>query len=131
MKFKHVKPDFVDDRGEIIRPLSDIIKEKIKSVSLIISEAGAIRGNHYHPKEGHHMYVVEGEMEYLEKKANSKKAKIKRILLKKGDILYTEPMVTHAVIFKKKSIVFYFSNSYRTKKGDLGDTFREVLTINK
>ena len=124
---RNVKPDFIDERGCILRPLNDIIKEKIRSVSIITSNGGMIRGNHYHKKETHYMYIVEGKMDYYEKLITKPKSKPKKVSLKKGDMVYTSALYTHAVKFHTSGTVIYFSTAHRTKKGDLGDTFKEVV----
>lgn len=126
--FRNVKPDFVDERGSITRPLSDILKEKIKSVSIISSHGGMIRGNHYHKKETHYMYVLDGKMDYYEKLITNPKNKVQKVSLKKGDMIYTSALYSHAVKFHTPGNVIYFSTVHRTKKGDMGDTFKEVVT---
>ena len=53
-----------DLRGEIL----SIVDTKIQNVSIITSNANVIRSNHYHKKDFHFMYVLEGKMDYFFKK---------------------------------------------------------------
>ena len=50
-----------DLRGEIL----SIVDTKIQNVSIITSNANVIRSNHYHKKDFHFMYVLEGKMDYF------------------------------------------------------------------
>ncbi|KKP77996.1 MAG: hypothetical protein UR78_C0024G0008 [Candidatus Moranbacteria bacterium GW2011_GWF2_35_39] len=128
MKKIKIKPDFIDIRGSIIRPIDDIVGKKIKSVSIIISDkSNVIRGNHFHKKEEHFMYILEGEVEYYEKAANNPRAKAKKIKLVSGDLLFTGRMTSHAVVSKKRTIMVYLSTLRRTRSGDYGDTFFDKI----
>ena len=50
-----------DSRGSII----SIVDEKVKNVSIINCLPKTIRSNHWHKKDWHYMYVMEGVMEYF------------------------------------------------------------------
>ena len=45
MELRKIEPSFRDDRGDITDIL---VKEAIEYVTLITSNAGTVRGNHYH-----------------------------------------------------------------------------------
>src|SRR3989338_9749266 len=68
---RNIKPDFTDERGEIIKLLDDG-KTSIKSVLLIKSRKGAVRANHYHKEDAHYVYMVYGSMEYTEQSIDGK-----------------------------------------------------------
>ena len=53
---------YADDRGEIVA----LPHFATAGTMVIESEAGAVRGNHYHDNESHLMYVVSGRMIYIE-----------------------------------------------------------------
>lgn len=53
-----------DPRGQIL----SIVDDKISNVSIITCVPGSIRSNHYHLKDFHYMYVLEGEIDYFFKK---------------------------------------------------------------
>ncbi len=50
-----------DNRGSII----SVVDEKVKNVSIITCLPKTIRSNHWHKKDWHYMYVLEGVMEYF------------------------------------------------------------------
>jgi len=112
MKYvKKIKPFFIDDRGE----MSHLIEDKVKIVSaiLISSKKGSIRANHYHKKDSHYSYLLEGEMEYTYKNLKSKTVKKHTIIVKKGEMIYTPPMTAHAMEFTKDSVFIAFATEPR------------------
>ena len=55
-----------DSRGEII----SLVDQKTSNISIIKSSAGSIRSNHYHKKDWHFMYILEGKMDYFFRNKN-------------------------------------------------------------
>ena len=51
----------IDERGSIL----SIVDSEIKNVSIIECKKGVIRSNHYHKKDYHFMYVLNGEIDYF------------------------------------------------------------------
>lgn len=97
---RNIAPDFTDERGDIIKLLDDG-KTSIKSVILITCKKGAIRANHYHKKDTHYVYMLYGSMEYTEQDLKTKKTET--AVVKKGDMVFTPPMVPHAMKFLEES----------------------------
>ena len=98
---KNIQPDFVDDRGEIIKLLDDG-KTSIKSILLINSKKGSIRANHYHKEDAHYVYMYSGKMEYVESPLVNDQPDLSReekAELVKGDMIYSPPMISHAMRF--------------------------------
>ena len=120
--FRNIKPEFVDARGAITKLLDDG-KTKIQSTLLITSKAGSVRSNHYHQKDAHYIYMLSGEMEYLEKKVG-KGGKLQRAVIKKGDIVYTPPMAIHTSKFTKDSVFIALSIRSRHRAAYEKDTVR-------
>ena len=85
---------FVDARGAI-QPLVD---EMMKSAVLIESVKGSLRANHYHKTDWHYCYVLEGAIEYFHRPTGSD-AEPERIEVKAGQMVFTPPMVDHAMKF--------------------------------
>ena len=53
-------------RNEDIRgSIKSIVDYKISNVSIITSNSNSIRSNHYHIKDFHFMYVLEGKIDYF------------------------------------------------------------------
>ena len=118
---RNIKPDFVDDRGEIIKLLDDG-KTLIKSVLLITCKKGAIRANHYHKNDTHHVYMLYGSMEYTEQDLNTKKSET--IVVNKGDLVFTPPMMPHAMKFLEESAFLTLATESRHHEHYEDDTVR-------
>ena len=82
-----------DPRGQIL----SIVDDKISNVSIITCVPGSIRSNHYHLKDFHYMYVLEGEIDYFFKKKNSEKIEYLKVI--KGQNIFTPPNEIHATYF--------------------------------
>ena len=74
----------------------------MKSAVMIESKKGSLRANHYHKTDSHFMYVVKGEMKYFHRPAEDKSAP-KWLLVKAGQMVFTPPLVEHAVEFLEDS----------------------------
>ena len=85
---------FVDKRGQII----NITNELFKSCALIKSKKNSIRANHYHKKDWHYCYVLKGKIAYYHRKHGTK-TKPKKIIINKGELFFTPPMIDHAMKF--------------------------------
>lgn len=96
--FKNIKPEFTDERGEITTILDDG-KTAIRGALVITSKKGSVRGNHYQKKDSHYCYMLTGRVAYFEKPIDADNSKMKTVILKKGDMVYSPPMVVHAFRF--------------------------------
>lgn len=108
-----------DQRGSIL----SIVDEKVKNVSIITCRPNTIRSNHWHKKDWHYMYVLEGLMEYFFVNKN----KVFFIKIKKGDNVFTPPNELHATYFPVKTVLLVSSKNPRDKKTYEKDTVREKL----
>jgi quercetin dioxygenase-like cupin family protein len=122
-KLYKVKPFFTDDRGKMYSLLKDDVK--INSALLITCRKGAVRANHYHKKDGHYSYLIEGKMEYFFK-ANSG-SKVRKIIVSKGDVIFTPPNEIHAMRFLEKSVFLALATETRSRKNYEEDTVRIEL----
>lgn len=126
MKYvKKIKPFHIDERGE----MSHLIESKtpITSVLLITSKKGAIRANHYHKKDTHFSYMLEGEMEYTYQDLKSKNSRKHSVIVKKGEVIWTPPMTMHAMRFLKDSVFLAITTEERDQKKYEKDTVRVKL----
>ena len=117
---------FIDQRGEI-QPLVDKI---MKSAVMIHSKAGSLRANHYHKTDWHYCYVISGEIEYYYRKTNSLETK-KKINVKKGQMVFTPPMVDHAMVFNVDTTFLTLSRNFRDQKTYESDVVRIELIDSK
>jgi quercetin dioxygenase-like cupin family protein len=122
---RKIKAEFVDERGGITRLLDDG-KTTIRSVLLITSKKGTVRSNHYHKKDTHHIYMISGAMEYYEKPVNGK-GRLKRTVVRTGDIVFTPSMAIHATRFLEDSVFIALSIKSRNQKAYEKDTVRVKL----
>ena len=113
-------PKGYEDARGIIQPLCDL---NMKSASLIISKANTWRANHYHINDWHFIYVLRGSFEYYFKKTNSDE-KIKKKIVKKGELLFTGPVVDHAMFYTEETEIIVLSKNPRDQKTYEEDTVR-------
>ncbi len=108
-----------DERG-FIQPLCDL---EMKSASLLYSKKNTWRANHYHKSDWHFIYVLEGGFDYYYRKTNSNE-KIKKKTVKKNQLLYTGPLVDHAMLYTEETKLLVVSKNPRDQKTYEGDTVR-------
>ena len=113
-------PKGYEDARGIIQPLCDL---NMKSASLIVSKPNTWRANHYHKNDWHFIYVLKGSFEYYFKKTNSDE-KIKKKIVKKGELLFTGPVVDHAMFYTEETEIFVLSKNPRDQKTYEEDTVR-------
>jgi quercetin dioxygenase-like cupin family protein len=119
-----IKPEFVDERGGITKILDDG-RTIIKSVLIITSKQGAIRANHYHKQDSHYVYMLSGSMEYTERPVGGTKKE--SIIVKKGDMVYSPPMVEHAMKFLEESAFLTLATEWRKQEAYEEDLVRVKL----
>jgi len=114
-----------DDRGKIV----DVFyKENINHVAIIVSEAGALRGDHYHKDATQHILITKGALEYWYKPVDSD-APAKCKVLRVGDIVATPPLEIHALKILEDNEFIAFSQGLRGGKDYELDTRRVKPTI--
>ena len=113
-----------DSRGEIL----SIVDAKIQNVSIITSNANIIRSNHYHKKDFHFMYVLEGKIDYFYKTINDDRVNYIEVL--KGNNIFTPNLEIHATYFPVPTKLIVSSGFPRDQKTYEKDTVR-VDFLNK
>tara|TARA_A100001515_G_scaffold16673_2_gene12136 strand:+ start:534 stop:953 length:420 start_codon:yes stop_codon:yes gene_type:complete len=109
-----------DDRGVI----ADIFyKSGIDHVAIIKSNAGAVRGNHYHEVSTQHMLITKGSLEYWYADLDSLDD-AKCVVLNEGDILSTPPYEVHALNITVDNEFIVFSEGLRGGADYESDTIR-------
>jgi len=115
--FKSITRDN-DIRGSIISIVDDVVQ----NVSLITCNAGSIRSNHYHKKDFHYMYVLEGEIDYFYKELNNDVVHYFKV--KKDDIIFTPKNEIHATFFPLRTKLIVSSMLPRDQETYENDTVR-------
>lgn len=111
-----------DDRGAI----QGLVNFPVKNVTLISSKKGAIRSNHYHLTDWHYMYVLSGQADYYYRPTNSNEP-LKKITLKKGDMVFTRPMEDHVTVFTEDTELLAMSRNPRDQESYEEDVRRVTL----
>ena len=110
---------YVDNRG-CIQPLVDLM---MKSAVMIESKAGSLRANHYHKTDWHYCYVITGQIEYFHRNLNSKEEP-ELILVEKGNMIFTPPMVEHCMKFPVDTLFLTLSRNPRDQETYESDVVR-------
>ncbi|MBI4678531.1 MAG: cupin domain-containing protein [Elusimicrobia bacterium] len=113
---------FLDDRGAI-QPL---VERVMKSALVISSRKGALRGNHFHKTDWHYCYVVSGVMYYFHRPTGSL-SKPEKVVVKPGGMVFTPPMVDHAMRFPKDTVFLTLSRNPRDQTAYERDIIRVEL----
>lgn len=94
---------FLDARGQIanLPPFTTI------GVTVITSERGAVRGNHYHLHESHLMYVVSGLMVYIEEDADGRTHVCE---VGPGGAVVSPPRAPHCTVFPERTVFVTLSD---------------------
>ena len=110
---------FADVRGEI-QPLVDLPME---SCVLISSKKGAVRANHYHRTDWHFCYVLSGSIDYYQRPHGSQEPPA-RVLVKAGEMVFTGPMIEHAMVFPEDTVFLTLGRNSRTQEAYEADVVR-------
>ena len=110
---------FVDDRG-YIQPLIETV---MRSALMICSKRSTVRGNHYHLTDWHYCYVVSGTMEYYYRPMGSEEPP-ECIIVKAGQMVFTPPMVDHAMKFPEDTVFLTLSRNARHQEAYETDLVR-------
>ena len=113
---------FTDARGSI-QPLVELM---MRSAVLIDSNPGAVRANHYHKTDWHFCYVIKGAIDYYYRPFGDK-GEPKRILVPEGKLVFTPPMVEHAMKFPERTQFLTLSRNPRDQASYEADVIRVEL----
>lgn len=111
-----------DERGSI----QCLVNFPVKNISLITSKKGTLRSNHYHKTDWHYMYMLSGKAEYYFR-ATGTRVSLKKIILEKGDLVFTPPMEDHTTVFLEDSVLLAMSRLPRDQDSYESDVVRVEL----
>ena len=109
----------IDERGFI----QSLVNTSTQNVSLISSKAGTVRSNHYHLKDWHYMYVLEGRLKYYFRPTNSNEP-LSCLIVKSKEMIFTPPMEDHATVFTEDCQLLAISGYPRYQKSYESDVRR-------
>lgn len=111
-------------RGDIL----SIVDTTVSNVSIITCNAGSIRSNHYHKKDFHFMYVLDGKIDYFYK--NILDEEIKYLSVLPAQNIFTPNKEIHATYFPVDTKLIVSSCNPRDQATYEEDTVR-VEFLNK
>lgn len=104
--------NFEDDRGTI----TDLIAAKVDAVTLVRSNAGAIRGNHLHPNTTQWAYLLSGRLKIA--------TPDETVIAEAGDLVRNEMGEPHAWEALEDTVCVVFVQGPRAGDAYESDTFR-------
>ncbi len=121
---RKVVPVASDKRGRIVNVLEEKRFASIANILVIDSKKGTVRANHYHKRDSHYMYVISGKIRYTARNMRSNRSKKQSVIVNSGEIIYTPPMVAHAVEFLEDSVFLALTARSRKQKAYENDVVR-------
>jgi len=115
-----IRDKFIDQRGLIANIFPSGVP--IRSILYITGSAGAVRGNHYHLKDEHYCYSVEGSIEYGWINENGER---QATLLEAGDMVHTPAGEKHQFTFLTAGAFIAMATESREQAQYEEDTIRE------
>lgn len=112
---------YKDKRGVIVNATPN--NPVIRNVMYITGKKGSVRGDHWHKKDKHYCLVIEGIIEYTERKIKSNI--YERIVLKPGDIVLSDKNTFHRFKFLTDGVFIAMATLPRTHKDYEKDTVRK------
>lgn len=113
---------FEDSRGVI----QTLVDGGFHSIQIITSNAGTVRANHYHRTDSHYMYVIKGTMKYFHRPVGDDSPP-SWLFVKEGQMVFSPPMVEHAVEFIEDSVFLNITGNPRDQGSYEDDLVRVEL----
>ena len=118
-KIEHKKLNFEDARGAI----TDIfVSEPKEHCTIISTNKGGIRGNHYHKVSRQYDFIVKGSFKIYSQ--NIGDTKVSEAIVGPNDFLTWEPNEAHEFVALEDSVFVTFVNGLRGGDDFEKDTFR-------
>jgi oxalate decarboxylase/phosphoglucose isomerase-like protein (cupin superfamily) len=103
-----LEPAIVDHRGTI----QEIANVPMKSAYIIHSKKGTVRANHWHKTDWHFCYVLSGHIRYYSRPHDTNEP-LKELVVQQGQMVYTPPLVDHAMHFPEETTFLVLSRNAR------------------
>ena len=102
--------EYIDDRGRIT---NYELPEPINWIGWIESKKGTVRANHYHPIQQQKCILISGRYISVFKDLKKPNAPMTTQIMEPGDVVVTEPLVAHTMVFLEDSIFLNLVNGER------------------
>jgi dTDP-4-dehydrorhamnose 3,5-epimerase-like enzyme len=111
---------FRDARGSI----TNLTEFPCGSVALIRSKANTVRSNHYHKRDAHYLFCLEGHWIYQECAIDEKLNDAEKVHVHVNELVYTPPMRLHRCSFITNTVLISMSRQTRTHAEHEADVVR-------
>lgn len=109
--------------------IEKLAEGEFQSVLRITSKKGTVRANHYHKRDSHLCYLVRGKIEYVWRDALDESAPLERVIIEPGQLVFSPPMVAHAMVFLEDSEFYCFTTSPRRTQAEYEDDLVRVQLV--
>jgi mannose-6-phosphate isomerase-like protein (cupin superfamily) len=109
---------FEDHRGMLFWASPKILDFEYKYLTIGTLKPGYQRGNHYHKRIEEKLLVIEGELQYIERKVNT--LSFKRTILRAGDIVFIPKYHVHTITNLTDEIAVFIE--FKDEEYDINDT---------
>lgn len=113
---------FINDAGKIQNLVELAANDGFRGVAIIDCKAGSRRSSHYHRSDAHYLYVLSGEMRYIERRYGS--GTIVKFTVHPGEMVRTGPRVEHWTEFPVETRLISISKLSREHAEHEGDVVR-------
>lgn len=90
---------------------------------MIHTDRGKVRSNHYHKRDAHYLYVLQGSFLYTEWGPKDSDEPV-NLTIKTGEMVYTPPMRAHLCTFIENTTLISISKLTRTHDNHEADVVR-------
>ena len=102
--------EFIDDRGRIT---NYELPQPINWIGWIESKKGTVRANHWHPIQQQKCILISGRYISVFQDLKTPNAPMTTQLMETGDVVVTEPLVAHTMVFLEDSLFLNLVNGER------------------
>ena len=92
--------------------IQNLAERPVGGVAVLFCKAGSSRSHHWHREDSHELYVVSGEMRYVERHHPAYVSAQRTV--KAGEMVRTGPNVEHSTYFPVDTILISLSARSRT-----------------
>jgi oxalate decarboxylase/phosphoglucose isomerase-like protein (cupin superfamily) len=103
--------------------ITNIAIGEFRTVSIIRSLAGQYRSRHWHTKDSHVLYVLDGRMAYWERELDGKYSD-EPVWVQQGEAIYTPPLMIHQSFFPVNTTLISMSKLARDHDSHEADVNR-------
>lgn len=109
--------------------IQNLAEQPVGGVAVLFCKAGSSRSHHWHRDDSHELYVVSGEMRYVERArvvltAAGPIGPTRRRVIRAGEMIRTGPNVEHSTYFPVDTILISLSARSRTHAEHEADVVR-------